>query len=120
MALRQYQQFKRPSYVTAFSLIAGVSTLTAFAAPSIAAPSDVPALVVVASAQLAVEKETLSTMQQILALLQKQGSEAAQASKEKAALQDAIRQAENMNAERTAVVQHKEALGGSEPSRHQP
>lgn len=120
MALRQYQQSKRPGYVTAFSLIAGVSTLTAFAAPSIAAPSVVPALVVVASAQLAVEKETLNTMQQILALLQKQGSEAAQASKEKATLQDTIRQAENMNADRHMVVQHKEALGKSEPSRHQP
>lgn len=120
MALRQHQQSKRPRYATALSLIAGISTLTAFAAPSFAAPSDPTALVSVANAQLVVEKETLGTVQQILALLQKQGSEAAQASKEKAALQDAIRQAENMNAEQTAVVQHKEALGGSEPSRHQP
>lgn len=120
MALRQHQQSKRPRYVTAVSLIAGVSTLTAFAAPSFAAPSDVPALAAVASAQLAVEKETLGTMQQILALLQKQGSEAAQASKEKAALQDAIRRAGNINAERAVVVQHKEAPGGSEPSLHRP
>ncbi|GBQ81386.1 hypothetical protein [Asaia bogorensis] len=120
MAVRQHQQSKRPRYVTAFSLIAGVSTLTAFAAPSIAAPSDVPALAAVASAQLAVEKETLSTMQQILALLQKQAREADRASQEKTALQNAIRETNGASATRAVVVQHKEASSGSEPPLHQP
>lgn len=119
MALRQHQQSRRPRYVTTFSLIAGASTLTAFAAPSFAAPSDVPAFVAVANAQLAVEKETLSTMQQILALMQKHESEAAQASKEEATLRDAIRKMDSVSAGRSAVVQHKETPGGSEPSLHQ-
>jgi len=77
-------------------------------------------LVAVANAQLAVAEETASTMRQILALLQKHESEADQASKERMALQNAIREMESASAERTVVVQHKEALGGSKPPLHQP